>query len=254
MAWKNEEELLIQFERDIQLLNIRNGKRKRFAGPEQGLKRCMSLDVDRAGERVWVGSQQALLQCFDFEGTLLHDIPLGADWARCLRVSPNGKWVAATVEQQGVCVFDARTLAHVTTFPGDFSQLAFSADSALLSATRNHKDLPILQPVWNTKDWSLHLELPLPRPHGDLPDFSCLDDPRACCFHPDLPLLAVSQGFGEFSTSVQIWDLETQTCLRSFSDAHECVDALLFHPAGKELLATGTHNRGAALYRCPLPE
>ncbi|NET74413.1 MAG: hypothetical protein F6K62_26945 [Sphaerospermopsis sp. SIO1G2] len=136
---------------------------------------------------------------------------------------------------------------------GNYGQAEFSLDGQWLTAVRQDEILPLSQPIWETKTWKSMYSVPLPTHYAHPGEFVSLEEAQTACFHPTRPLMAIGQGYGEFQTTVKIWNTKTGECLASFSNMHECIQGLLFSPDGNELFVTGEHVRGASLYRCPVP-
>ncbi|GEM_PF-4502896 len=253
LCWLTNQELLILLGEEIRSLNTQTGKRKLWASSKTGLKNGKDLDVDRTRQQVWVATERHVLQCFDTEGRLLQELDINGDWLRSLRVSPDGRWLCASLGQNGLTIFDVETGLVVASLDGNYGQAEFSLDSQRLTAVRRDETLPLSQPIWETETWKELPPVQLPTLYPNPGEFVSLEEARTACFHPTRPLMAVGQGYGEFQTAVKIWNTETGECLASFSDTHECIQGLAFHPDGRELFVTGEHHRGAALYRCPVP-
>ena len=137
--------------------------------------------------------------------------------------SGDGRWVAVTMQNGAVSIFDARTRVLVTILPLDPTGVFgadFSPDSTLLATASYDKQIRL----WDTSTWQLVRALE-GHEHGI----------RRVAFSPDGKLLASAS----WDRTVRLWDPRTGRQLGVMRGHLDQVCAVAFSPDGKMIASGG---------------
>jgi WD40 repeat protein len=154
------------------------------------------------------------------------------DASRSIAFSPDGRWIAAGVEDGGIYLWDAATGALAgdpIRAGGPVFSVAFAPDSASIAATYVLAD-PTggTLGAWGVADRHMRYQVPL---EGDQ------DHPYVVAFSPDGSLLATAGGAG----IVHFWDSANGAANgRSILANAGWVETLAFDPSGTILISGGT--------------
>jgi WD40 repeat protein len=160
---------------------------------------------------IWSVSSRRVILTLDGRG---HHVSVGR-----IAYSPDGRMLATAGYGSPACVWDLSKGKPVRKFPIDGSTadcVAFSPDGELLAVASLNAHL------WNVRSGER------------IRTISCKSNALCVAFSPDGATLAV----GGHDQEINVWDVDTGKCLRTFVGHEEYVKSLAFSPDGGSVLAS----------------
>jgi WD40 repeat protein/tRNA A-37 threonylcarbamoyl transferase component Bud32 len=228
---------------EIGLWNLPSGEKARVF-PAHDNRTVQSIAFTRDGQFMFSGGDDSNVRIWDLQSGRSVETITGETWVRCVAVSPDGKYFAATVGGDfGVdrVSFVGRVWELATK--REVARLSISGSSRALCFSPDGKHFAVangdgLVRVWDTRSWRVlgsHSEHAKPSPGAALI--------HGCAFLRDRPLLATGDNGGR----IVLWDAVQGRVAGSWQAHSTGIRAMALSPDGRTL-ATGSYDGTVTLW------
>lgn len=184
-----------------------------------------AVEFTPSGKQIVSGAADGKIKIWDVEsGQCQRTLDGHSEWVHSVAVSPDGRFLASGGRDALVKLWELDSGRHLTNFAGHtgiVKSVAYSPDGKLLASCGRDRTIKI----WDVESGTLLKNL-----GGD--DFFTSSTVK---FSPDSKQVV----FG--GDSLQLWDIETGQCLRTFEGHLDSVGAVAISRDGKWLASAGSY-------------